>query len=153
MDSSTLVGSLALVISAMSLLLSIAIAVVARRSVRRVERAAVVGDLYPVLRSLRDAAWEYGKVLGGQSPQALMALNAAVRDLIDLHPAIEDEELAAILQDVLQSDAVSLALTIDPARFVGAAMADEVLRDFVRVSQRGQDAIHRTQALRRGVPS
>lgn len=139
--------------SALSLLVSLAVAIArsppcpASRDCRCRQR------LYPALWSLRDSPWEYGKVLGGQNPHALVALNGAVRDLVGLHPAIEDQELAAIIEDIFKSDAVSLALSIDPARFTGAVIGDELLQDFVRVSQRGQDAIHRAQALRRRVGS
>ena len=150
MDEGTTVGVVGLVFSLAALGLGIANAVVAWRQRGRQEDAAVTGDLYPVLRTLRDSAWHYAKPLGGQQSDDLITLNAGLRDLADLYPAIRDSELREAVQALLEHDVAGIALSIDPRRFISAGVVDEALGWFSDFANLAQTAVSRCQALRRG---
>jgi hypothetical protein len=120
------------------------------RQRRRQEDAAVTGDLYPVLRSVRDSAWQYWKPLGGQQNDDLIALHNALLDLADLHPAVRDGELRQQVVRILGNDAAGMALSIDPRRFMGAFFGQEIYSQLDDLIKLADAAIQRCQALRRG---
>lgn len=120
------------------------------RQRRRQEDAAVTGDLYPVLRTVRDSAWQYWKPLGGQQNDDLITLHNALTDLIDLHPAIRDADLRSKVEGILGCKAAGMALSIDPRHFVGAVFGDEVYGWFDELIKKAEVAVQRCQVLRRG---
>ena len=140
---SATISLIALVVSAIGTTSSL-------RQRRREESAAVTADLYPVLRSVRDSAWQYWKPLGGQQNDDVIALHNALLDLADLFPAIKDEELSKQLEAILANNAAGMALSIDPRRFRGLHFGDAVYGCLDDIIKQADEAIQRCQALRRG---
>ena len=143
-------GTLSLALSIGALGLGGVNYVVALRQRRRQEDAAVTGDLYPVLRTLRDSGWHYGKPLGGQQNDDLISLNAGLVDLADLYPAIQDRKLREAVKVLLDHDAAQFALSIDPRTFDSAGFTAEALTWFTDFANQAQTAVQRCQELRRG---
>lgn len=143
-------AAIALVVSVIALVVSIYNAISAKRQRTRQEDAAVTGDLYPVLRTIRDAAWEFGKPLGGQQNQHLVTLHNAVTDLIDLRPAVRNVALGNHIDRLLSYEAVGLVMSIDPARFVGAGFGEGTVVGFADLARDAHSAVQLCQGLRRG---
>jgi len=141
---------LAILISLGALALGVVNALISSRQRSRQQDSAVTGDLYPVLRNLRDAGWQYAKPLGGQSLDDLVILHYALIDLLDLRPAIQEEELRQRVDELLEHDAASLALSIDPPRLVTVGFPEDTLAGFHDFAERAQMAVERCQSLRRG---
>lgn len=138
-------------IAAAALLVSTGTAVFTVRQRRRQEAAAVTADLYPVLRQLRDSAWQWGKPLGGQGSDHLIAVHNGLIDLADLTPAIADRTLAQRCRELLEHEVAGVAMSIDPARFMGLFVAgDELPIAFTEFAKRAGRAVERCQSLRRG---
>lgn len=140
----------ALAISFLALILGLINAAVSAVQRSREGDAAVTGDMYPVLRALRDSAWQYAKPLGGQGNDDLVAMHYALIDLHDLQPAIRNKELRERVEALLTHDAARLALSIDPPRFMGAMFGDEALGWVHDFAVEAESAVQRCQALRRG---
>lgn len=144
----SLVGSITGLIG---LAVSIASYLSSRRTRRRQEDAALSGELYPVLRALRDHAWEYAKPLGGQKKEDLVALLYALIDLLDLSHAVESDELANQVKELLEHDVASIVLSIDPPRFEGLWLVESAMVAFDDFTRRAAEALVHCQRLRRGV--
>lgn len=139
----------AVLVSSIALVLAIANTAVTLLQRRTTRRAAITSDLYPVLRSLRDAAWQFAKPLGGQGADSLIAVHYALVDLSDLMPAIHDAELKALAQELLDSEAAATALGIDPPRFM--MLMGDLSGPFDDFASTADRAVKRCQQLRRGV--
>jgi hypothetical protein len=140
----------AVTIALVALVLGVFNAVTGARQRVRQEDAAVTGDLYPILRVLRDAGWQYAKPLGGQRNEDLVTLHYALIDLRDLRPAVRDKLLRDQVDALLQHDVAGLAMSIDPPRFVGATFGGDMLGSFHDFAKHAHDAVERCQGLRRG---
>lgn len=141
----------AVVISALALVLGVVNAVMGLRQRSREADAAVTADLYPVLRTIRDAAWQYAKPLGGGGDEHLVTLHYALNDLADLRPAIRNRELERSVGEVLVHPAAALPLSIDPPRFMGAFMGDDGAAEMHALATLVNDVVEACQRLRRGV--
>lgn len=139
------------VIALVALEVAIYTVVTGGRQRRRQEVAALTGDLYPILRDLREAAFAYGKPLGGENPQALISINRFSRDLIDFHPGIYDEDLRLSVEELLGNSAIGAAPSIDPDRFMGMVASDHLLNEFLVASKLSDKALQRCQSLRQRV--
>ncbi len=107
-------------------------------------------DLYPILRQLRDSAWQWAKPLGGMGPDHVIALHNGLIDLVDLTPAIVDRTLAQRCRELLEHDLASVVLSIDPPRFHNLVGTDALVELFADFGQRAHQAVERCQRLRRG---
>lgn len=139
------------VISLFALALGVANTVQATRQRSRQENAAVTGDIYPVLRTLRDASYQYSKPLGGQRYEHLVTLHYAVIDLSDLASAINDKQLRDLVTSLIEHEVTSIVLMIDPPRFEGLYLKDRDIALFLDLLRRAAKAIERCQQLRRGI--
>ena len=138
-------------ISSLAFLVSLYVAVANRRHRSRQEAAAVMGELYPILRSARDAAFNFGKPLGGGKADQIVTFHNALKDLADLRPAIHDVSLGELVDRLFQHQAVGFAMSIDPERFIGMALLDDGYVTFLDCSCDCARAIERCQELRRGI--
>lgn len=120
------------------------------RQQRRQGAAAVTTDLYPVLRQIRDGAWQWAKPLGGRNPDHVIAVHNGLIDLNDLTPAIADRTLARRCQELLDHDVAGVAMSIDPPRFNNMAGGEELVRLFADFGQQAHQAVEQCQRLRRG---
>ena len=143
-------AAFALIISVAALAVGLVNAIASARQRSRQEDAAVTGDLYPILRGLRDSAGQYAKPLGGQGNADLVAMHYGLIDLNDLRPAIRDKSLLKQVVALLEHDAADLAMSIDPPRFEGATFTDDALNSFRQFAEAAQAAVGRCQSLRRG---
>lgn len=139
------------VIALTALGVSLYTAVAGARQRKRQDAAALTGDLYPILRDLREATFAYGKPLGGENPQALISINRFATDLIDFYPTIYAEDLRLAVEERLQNPAIGTALAIDPDRFHCMVTTDELLAEFLVASHVSDKALQRCQALRRRI--
>lgn len=139
------------VISLIALALGAANAVQATRQRSRQENAAVTGDIYPVLRTLRDASCQYSKPLGGQRSEDLVTLHYAIIDLSDLASAINDKQLRDLVTSLIEHPVTSIVLMIDPPRFESLYLRDRDIALFLDLAKKAAMAIARCQQLRRGV--
>jgi hypothetical protein len=138
------------IIAATALVVSAGTALFTVRQRRRQESAAVTTDLYPVLRQLRDSAWQWAKPLGGMGPDHVIAVHNGLIDLVDLTPAIADRTLAQRCRKLLEHDVAGVALSIDPPRFHNLVGGGELVKSFTDFAQQAHQAVERCQSLRRG---
>lgn len=138
------------ILSAAAFLVSVGAAFFTVRQRKRQEAAAVTTDLHPVLRQLRDSAWQWAKPLGGKGPDHVIAVHNGLIDLVDPTPAIADRTLARRCQELLDHDVAGIALSIDPPRFNNMTGSEEIRKLFADFGQRAHQAVERCQRLRRG---
>lgn len=117
---------------------------------RRQAAAAVTSDLYPILRGLRDSAWQWSKPLGGHGNDHLVAMHYGLVDLADLTPAVTDRALREACTELLDHPAAGMALSIDPPRFMGLTPVPPVDDLFVDFGKQAHAAVEKCQLLRRG---
>lgn len=111
----------------------------------------MTSELYPVLRSARDASFNYGNPLGGSSPSHLITFHNAIKDLTDIRPAIHDDELQKLVDAVLNHPASGIAGGVDPERFIAIVLPNSTQDYFIECAQACATALERCQSLRKGV--
>lgn len=118
---------------------------------RRAADAAVTGDLYQILRTIRDAAWQYAKPVGGGADEHLVTLHFALLELRDTLPRINNARLATDSKGIFEHPASGVPLGIDPPRFNGAFMGPDYVASVAELATLADGAIQQCQAIRRGV--